>query len=172
MGVIFLNSHRAKSGIIDGKKLPDDYVLASRFFDCGIIDRTHSLEVGFDQQVLDKIPAFSNAKQPSFADICDQTAKSILAEAEATNRKIQLLWSGGIDSTVALAALLKNGEKETLLRRVEVLLSMQSINEYPHFFRQFILHQLPYRVIHPPITKHFAEDKLIVTGEHGDQLYG
>ena len=171
MSVVFLNSHRAKSGLLNGKRLPPAYVLACKFFDCGIIDRTHTLDVGFEQKVLDEIPDRAADADTTFADVCDATARAIIAEATEQNQRIQVLWSGGIDSTVALVALINHLPKEDR-DRLAVVLSMDSINEYPVFFRRFILRELPFRVIQPPITDHFSDTGLIVTGEHGDQLFG
>ena len=171
MSVIFLNSHRAKSGLLNGKRLPPAYVLACKFFDCGIIDRTRTLEVGFEQKVLDEIPNTAANTHETFSDICDATARTIITEATDRGQKIQVLWSGGIDSTAALVALVNN-IAEADRSRLEVVLSMDSINEYPLFFRQFILRELPFKVIQPPITDHFSDTGLIVTGEHGDQLFG
>ena len=171
MSIIFLNSHRGKSGILNGRKLPGPYILACKFFDCGVIDRTHSLDLGFEHKVLDEIPALDKGFDLSFSQICDGVARRIMEEARQKNVKIQVLWSGGIDSTAALIALVKHLPKGEDVR-LEVILSMDSINEYPLFFRKFILKRLPFKVIQPPITNHFAEDALIVTGEHGDQLFG
>ena len=171
MSVIFLNSHRAKSGLLNGKRLPPAYVLACKFFDCGIIDRTHSLDVGFPYEVLDEIPDHTVRADATFAEVCDATAQALIAEATEQDQRLQVLWSGGIDSTAALVALLNHlGEAER--DRLEVVLSMDSINEYPTFFRRFILKQVPFKVIQPPITDHFDDTALIVTGEHGDQLFG
>ncbi|MEM6395842.1 MAG: hypothetical protein AAF741_05810 [Bacteroidota bacterium] len=171
MPIIFLNSHRAKSGSIDGKSLPADYVLAARFFDCGIIDRTHALDLGFEQQVLDEIPEYDANFSLSFREIALQNAKRIWSRAESLNYDIQVLWSGGIDSTVALIALVQTAQPHQL-DRLRILLSMDSINEYPLFFRQHILRELKYQLIQPPVTNHLAANALIVTGEHGDQLFG
>tara|TARA_R110002096_G_scaffold422373_2_gene628817 strand:- start:1385 stop:2464 length:1080 start_codon:yes stop_codon:yes gene_type:complete len=171
MNVIFLNSHRAKSGILNGEILPQPYVLASKFFDCGIIDRTHTLDVGFSQKVVDEIPAIDPGFSLSFADICDLTAKGLIEESQEKGMKIQVLWSGGIDSTVALIALLKNLDPEEY-SRLEVTLSLASIDEYPLFFRRHILNKLSFKLINPPISNHFGNMALIVTGEHGDQLFG
>ncbi|PHI19701.1 hypothetical protein CEQ90_11675 [Lewinellaceae bacterium SD302] len=172
MATIFLNSHRAKSGVLDGQKLPDDYVLLCKFFDCGIIDRTRSLDIGFDAQVLDEIPAFDPGFTATYAEISRRKGDAIMGEAIERNLRVQVLWSGGIDSTVALIALTESRYFAEAKGRVEVLLSMDSINEYPLFFHQFIHGKLNYTFIHPPITNHFADDALIVTGEHGDQLFG
>ncbi len=171
MGVIFLNSHRGKSGLLNGKKLPEPYILACKFFDCGIIDRTQSLDTGFEQKVLDEIPDHRDNAGLSFAEICDTVAKNIVKEAKEMNTKIQVLWSGGIDSTLALIALSKElGDEAPSF--LDITLSMDSINEYPLFFREFILKKLPFKLIQPPIANHFSEKSLIITGEHGDQLFG
>lgn len=170
MSVIFLNSHRAKSGVLNGQRLPEGYILACKFFDCGIIDRTATLDQGFNYEVLDAIPENTGGTL-SFAEICDQVAADIVARARAEDRPIRVLWSGGIDSTVALIALMKALPEEEY-SRLEPLLNMISINEYPLFFRRHILHKLPFRHCLPPITNHFGERELLVTGEHGDQLFG
>ena len=79
--------------------------------------------------------------------------------------------SGGIDSTVALVSLLR-ALPPAEYDRLHVCLSMVSIDEYPDFFRQHILHKLPFELIKPPVTGHFGDRDLVVTGEHGDQLFG
>ena len=171
MGILFINSHRAKSGIVGNVKLPRPYILLCKFFDCGVIDRTHSLDVGFDQVVLDEIPDPTAHTEPlTFDGICDRVVRGILDEAAAKDQKIRVLWSGGIDSTVALAGLLRNPEAGK--HRLEVILSMNSINEYPLFFQQYISGHLPFTVMESPISHYFDADALIVTGEHGDQLFG
>ncbi len=169
MSVLFLNSHRGKSGLLNGQRLPDGYVLACKFFDCGIIDRTKTLDQGFAYSVLDPIPESSSSL--TFAETCAEVARDIVVRARAEDRLIRVLWSGGIDSTVALVALLQALPKAEYYRLVP-LLSMISINEYPLFFRQHILGKLPFQHVLPPITNHFGERELLVTGEHGDQLFG
>lgn len=169
--IIFLNSHRAKSGMVLGQRLSPGYVLASKFFDCGIIDRSHALEVGFDYKVLDEIPALDPDFKMTFAQVCDAVAADLVAEARRESRKLRVLWSGGIDSTVALIALLR-ALPESEWDRLQVRLSMLSINEYPLFFRRHILRRLDFRLVKPPITEQFGGNALIVTGEHGDQLFG
>lgn len=175
MSVLFLNSHRGKSGVMNGEKLPEAYVLACKFFDCGVIDRSGTLDLGFAYKVLDPIPyvdAAAGAKNGfSFAQVCDLVAADIVARARVEERKIRVLWSGGIDSTVALIALLKALPTEEH-QRIQPLLNMISINEYPLFFRQHILGKLPFRQVPAPITQHFGDRQLIITGEHGDQLFG
>jgi hypothetical protein len=169
--VIFLNSHRAKSGTLLGRRLPPGYVLACKFFDCGIIDRSQSLELGFDHRVLDAIPTVPDGPGSSFPETCRAVAEDLVAEARRADRRIRLLWSGGIDSTVALVSLL-GVLPETEYDRLRIILSMVSIDEYPLFFRRYILNKLPFRLVRPPVTNYFGKTDLVVTGEHGDQLFG
>ena len=87
MPILFLNSHRAKSGLINGTKLPPDYIMACKFFDCGIIDRTETIDVGFDQKVLDPSPVFDAAFNDSFSSICAQVGKELVERALQQNKK-------------------------------------------------------------------------------------
>lgn len=173
MSVLFLNSHRGKSGVLNGRKLPEAYILACKFFDCGIMDRTQTLDQGFDYRVLDPIPTTVGPSPVAgdFGAVCDAVAADIVDRARREDRQIRVLWSGGIDSTVALIALMK-ALPETEYGRLVPLLNMISINEYPLFFRQYILHQLPFKHTKPPITNYFGDRQLLITGEHGDQLFG
>ena len=55
---------------------------------------------------------------------------------------------------------------------MEILLSKDSIAEYPTFFRDVIEKKLNYVLFDPPIYDFLDEKKIIVTGEHGDQIFG
>ncbi len=153
------------------KRLRPEYIEACRFFSSPLIDRTGTLESGVDFDVLDLLGNYSESKK-GFADICDERASLIAQKAVDQNRKIQLLWSGGIDSTLALVSLFKELEKREDLGRLEVLLSRESIEEYPTFFNEIIQKNLNYILFKPPIYTYLDTKKIIVTGEHGDQIFG
>ena len=153
------------------KKLRPEYVEACRFFSAPLIDRTATLDAGIEFEVLDPLGDFSKTEK-SFAEICAQRAEFICEKAAAENRKIQILWSGGIDSTLALVSVYKELEKRGKLNALEVLLSKESIAEYPAFFRDVIEPKLKYILFAPPIYDFLDEKKIILTGEHGDQLFG
>lgn len=87
------------------------------------------------------------------------------------NSTIYLMWSGGIDSTGILIAILKNWPEQDL-ERVTILLSRESIEEFPGFYSQFIF---PNFKILNSITSNLEELArmgYIVTGEPADQLLG
>lgn len=108
----------------------------------------------------------------SFEDTCDWRAEDVIAFCELSGQAhINLMWSGGIDSTVALVSLLKTGRRD-ILDRVQIVLSEHSIAEYPWFYHNFI--DGAFAVIDAATTLYdrFYEDSIVVTGEFGDQIFG
>lgn len=168
---IFLNSNAAKKGRVNGKILPEGYVHMAKFFGCGIIDRTKTLETGFNYEVLDPIPS---TVQPagSFSTICDRVGVDLVEEAIARERSLHVLWSGGIDSTVALVALLKCCTKIDRFDLLRIYLSLDSISEYSAFYRKHIQEKLQVVQVAPPLSRFIDPEHLTVTGELGDQLFG
>lgn len=153
------------------KRLRPEYVEACRFFSSPLIDRTNTLVSGVDFEILDALDEFEkNGK--SFGEICVERAVFIARRAIKENKKIQVLWSGGIDSTLALVSLYRELEKREELRRLEILLSQESIEEFTSFFYEIIEPKLKFVLFNPPIYKYLDVDKIIVTGEHGDQIFG
>lgn len=168
--LIFLNSHRAKSGTVAGQALHPDYVLLARFFGAGAIDRTRTLEMGVPYQVLQPIP--SARTQDSFAQICQRVASDLVDLAQREGWPIQVTWSGGIDSTVALLSLRDALEARGDLGRLTVLLTLDSIAEYPWFYENIIMGRLQTAPLPAPLPRALRPDAMTVTGEHGDQLFG
>lgn len=100
----------------------------------------------------------------SFADCCDARAQELLA----TYPRLHIMWSGGIDSTVALVALLKSlpvHERD----RLTVFLSSHSVNENPAFYHAHIAGKL---AVQRTVGKAGLFDEVVLTGELGDQLFG
>ena len=168
--LIFLNSHRAKSGVVDGHELHRDYVLLAKFFGCGPIDRTQTLEIGAPYGVVQPIPG--DRTDASFADVCKAVARDIVEEAAAGDLPIQIAWSGGIDSTVALISIAEALRERGELSRLYVLVSINSMAEYPKFYERHVMDVLQTRPLGGPLPDALREDTITVTGEHGDQLFG
>ncbi|HET9659135.1 MAG TPA: hypothetical protein VFP05_02320 [Thermomicrobiales bacterium] len=169
--LVYLNANQVSSGWVGDYKLGRDYVLACRFLHCGILDRTGTMGSGFPWRTIDPIPAVT-AEMPSFATLCDRRGEEIVAEAMAFDREIRVFWSGGIDSTTALIAVMTAAERQRYRRRVRVLLSMQSVLEHPRFYREFIDGDLLVHAVQAPMSRELDPGALNVTGEHGDQLFG
>jgi hypothetical protein len=169
--LLFLNFNQADSGRIGDDRLLPDYVLACRFLHCSIIDRTSALDPGFAFAVLDPIPDRATGDE-TFAQICDATGEEIVAQAVRESRAINLLWSGGIDSTAALIAVIKAVEARRCPDLLRVRLSMHSATEYPGFFLRFINDRFAVAPVSHPISAGLCACDINVTGEHGDQLFG
>lgn len=151
------------------RKMNPLYYQACLFFQCPLVDRTQTLESGLKLKLLQAIEDWAPIED-SFAAICKQRAKEIVALS--SDRRITVLWSGGIDSTTALIALYRELSVREERDRLHLLLSQESIDEYPAFFEAIIKGKLAYTTIKTTIYEEIDPSDLNVTGEHGDQLFG
>ncbi len=169
--MLFLNYLQTDTGTVGGLDLPRDYVLACRFLHCSIIDRTGTLDQGFAYTALDRIPAPAT-DGATFADLCDAIGAEIVAGAISAGKEIAVLWSGGIDSTTTLIAVMKSADQRGCSDRIRVLLSLDSVQENPGFFLRQIKGQYQLQPVTHPISASLDPSLVNVTGEHGDQLFG
>ena len=169
--LLFLDRHAADSGTVSKNEA---YRSTCRLFHCGLIDRTATLNLGFHVDIVDPLENVLRHAPVSgdFAQICGARAESIVDEAIARDRQIQLLWSGGIDSTVAFIAMHKAATTRNCQSRIQVLCSSDSVAEYRSFFFEHIWNKYEVQAVGFPVSSYLNADSLIVTGEHGDQLFG
>lgn len=135
-------------------------------YGAAILDRTNTVDFGFKYKTLTPIPELV-AYTKTFAQTADEYGILLANKAENDNCKINIMWSGGIDSTTALIALIKTGKVD----RIQVLLSPASIEEYPLFFNNFIKNKLSYSLVPDPKALLNVKD-INITGEIGDQIFG
>ena len=111
------------------------------------------------------LPDFSRKFDMSFAE----TALSRAAEIWkfAVDGKINLLWSGGIDSTVALVALLQTVPTG---QQIVVYCNLNSINENPKLYT--ILLKNKSVVFKNSSVMPVGKPMTLITGELGDQIFG
>jgi hypothetical protein len=101
----------------------------------------------------------------SFADCCDQRAVELLQ----LSGNIYVMWSGGIDSTALLVAILKNWPSNELTR-ITVFCDNNSIKENRNFFRTVINN---FKLL--PSTSNleqYCKLGYVINGEMGDQIFG
>jgi hypothetical protein len=114
-----------------------------------------------------KPPAYDSSFTKTFGDITDAQCQQWLREK--TDRPWLVFWSGGIDSTVIVASILKNAtaaERENIY----VACSRASIYELPRFFYNHV--QPNFKLIPTPDTDKQALDQYhVIDGEFADQLY-
>lgn len=71
-------------------------------------------------------------------DILDERAIELHKIATRDNKKIWIMWSGGIDSTTMLTAFIKNVPSNELKDRYSVVMSANSIAENYYFFKHYV----------------------------------
>lgn len=104
----------------------------------------------------------------SFTEVSDAAARNLMS----ATKPLLIFWSGGIDSTVIVAAILKNFSAEQL-KNVTVACTRISIYENPYFYKNFIVPNVKVvdtdlQSVDPDLLKHYTT----VNGELGDLLYG
>ena len=104
----------------------------------------------------------------SFVDQAYKRAEEL--RIETGNLPVFLMYSGGIDSTSTLVAMMSTWGKD--LDRLHICLSYNSIEEFPEMW-PLINKRFKGRIIHSMIkTERLAERGYVVTGELGDQVFG
>ena len=170
--LVFLNGAMAIREDVLGHTTDPGYRWASGFFGLGLIDRTSSAPSGIPLSIQDPIPMDGRDPGPLDA-LCDARGAAIVAEARERDVAIRLLWSGGIDSTAAAVSLLRALDGET--ERLEIGYTGHSIAEYRAFYRDLKRRGIALRRTSWLVRalRPTADDTaLLVTGEHGDQIFG
>jgi hypothetical protein len=120
-------------------------------------------------QVLDIVPDFSIRRKLDFTEVTDARAIELLARSQLYT-SVLLFYSGGIDSTMILCAILKNWSKSDLAK-VSIVMNQHSIDENKNMFTDYISGQ--FTIINT--DEYFTgckinNDTLYVTGALGDSL--
>ena len=154
-------------------------VLEAFFPGWGLLDRTETLNFGFKYKSLFPIPEMNCNFNKTFEEICLKRAENILNKA--CNKQIKVFWSGGVDSTVALVALLRVAT-EKQRKKICVCFSSQnrrgetgnnSISEYKLFYKNFIKSGVKHNELSSAslIDEEFkSKNSIYITGEIGDQI--
>jgi len=138
-----------------------------------INDRTDTIKLPLATTVLPNciLPKFEILNL-NFEEIANNRARELMDHAVATQRKIAVMWSGGVDSTLIVVSLLKNCTKEEIQNHCVILLSHDSIIENPHFYDKHILSNFKTLLPANSFTHIIGNDNYFyVTGEGNDQLF-
>lgn len=120
---------------------------------------------------LYKIPEFKIIND-SLKDLLDARAIELYHKAKKNNKKIAVMWSGGIDSTAVLTSFLKN-ISNTDKDIITVICDTNSILENIEFYKKFISNNLKcihYRTL--DMTEEFLQSHILVHGDPADCLFG
>lgn len=117
----------------------------------------------------DKLPKLiRNYTENTFKDIC--LARGYEFIQKYTDKKIEVMWSGGLDSTTLLCSLILNNiDRSKLL----VLYTKDSVEEYPLFYQYLRTHG--YSLLHMDNTSYTKilnnPNYYITSGSCGDELF-
>jgi hypothetical protein len=98
----------------------------------------------------------------SFGEICLDVAGKIAAH---TDRSLAVFWSGGIDSTAVLVAMMQTVAAD----RLAVICNQASIDEFPSFYEQKIKDRV--RTLSPTELHQTYSDYFSVSGDGGDTVW-
>ena len=130
-----------ESGFIK-EQFTDDYIKLfdqANFFTMygAIADRTEANQFFIPFVQEPKIPKFKGDFNKSFKQICEERSVELLN----TGKRLNIMWSGGIDSTVILFSLMN---KANDLSQIRVILTTDSIIQSGNMFDLFIKNKLDY----------------------------
>lgn len=132
-----------------------------------LCDRTGHVTTPYNYKVTLPIP--ENGEVGTFEEIAIARAKELLDLSKATNKPCLVLWSGGIDSTTVLTALIIAADGD--YSNIKVCMNAQSIRENPKFYYNYVRGKIeiaPSEIMFDYINK----DHIICSGEGCDQLFG
>jgi hypothetical protein len=108
---------------------------------------------------------------PTNTKTFEEMAVERAEELKKLNGDIYIMYSGGINSTTALVALLISWSKEEL-ERVHILTSISNIKEFPQMWN-LIVEKFKGRINTSYVNiEKICEKGYVITGEHGDQIFG
>lgn len=136
-----------------------------------LIDRTECAKTPFSSHLMNeyKITNYSFLKNNfTLDDICIDTARTFAN----LPKKLYILWSGGIDSTVLIISMLKAGIPK---EKITIACNPDGLKENYNFYRKFILPN--FEVIASEKLMQQAsitgiKDGVILNGDPADALYG
>lgn len=100
-------------------------------------DRSRTSRWGLTTMPQDRFPDLDQSYRYDFAETTDRRSLELAHKVSEHDLPVVVYWSGGIDSTVVLTALIKNWPR-ALRDRIIVLMNHSSIFENPWFYDKII----------------------------------
>jgi len=155
----------------DGGKFAID--LGLRINPNRFIGRVGTWSIPFPQDIMPEyaMPVYDPNFKKTFSEVSDEQALKVKAGIQQ-GKQYAVMFSGGIDSTVIMVALLKNLTQEEL-KSIVVLASQHTIIEHPAFWKTYI--DGKFKVIDSITMKYdalIALGYIPITGDLGDNMFG
>lgn len=135
-----------------------------------VMDRTTTHWPNFQYTNLFPMPALAE-HAPDFI----QTSIARIQELTSHDKQVNVLWSGGIDSTFVMTLMIELGIADRLFaeNRLTIGLNMDSIRENPVFYEKFIKQRYLSCVVQANnLLINPKPNEVIITGEMADNLVG
>jgi len=138
---------------------------------CPIVDRSEKVSFGTSKLITDRpFPDFSVPERRGIGKLMLDRAEYLWQWIENQGRLGIIWWSGGIDSTALLVAMIRTSTPDRM-RLVKVGLNQRSIAEYPSFFDKYVK-KLPFIFVSHNDGQQIDLTSVHITGEIGDQIFG
>jgi len=147
--------------------------LGKRYKPNRFVSRNGEWSLPWKQEIppMFRMPTYDPNFSKSFSDVCDERAGDI-KNMIASGKKFAIMYSGGLDSTLIMSALIKNLTREEL-ENIVVCCNLHSLIENPIFWKKFIKDK--FKLFDSSVIKY---DDLIemgycpITGDEGDAIFG
>ncbi len=163
------------------QKIYDDCSYEGKFFinisrrinPCRLVTRNGDWSIPWKQELIPgfEMPAYDSGFNKTFAEVTDYKASTIKKQINK-GKRFAVMYSGGIDSTVIMAALIKNLTVEEL-KSITVCASAETIIENPVFWQRYI--QDKFTILDSNNHKYddLIEQELTpITADEGDCMFG
>lgn len=119
--------------------------------------------------VIDRMLIPDSSTALSWDDITYKRVKEIESCLNETGSKLIVRYSGGLDSTYIVCALIKYASKD-LLNNTVIMLSTDSVLENPYFYADVIVKNFRHFLNNKEESNHALQDAMYVTGKLGDKI--
>jgi len=143
-------------------------------FGVAFIDRTEIIKTPVRTAIplQLKLPAYDSTFNMSYEECCQARVRKILKKQEELDVPINLLYSGGIDSSLILVSFIKELGMTEAEKRIQIMLHTESIEENPWMWHRILRRSNFKMIASEEMSNNWNKEKLIVGGEFNDQLMG
>jgi hypothetical protein len=127
-------------------------------------DRTRTLPHYLKLGGWEPLPEYDSGYNRTFKDLCFERAHELIRIANG--QRINISWSGGLDSTALLFVLMEIAD----LKQLKVFCNYNSIVESSVIYDRYLKGRIEVDISLPVVSPQFGEG-LIITGYHGDSLF-
>lgn len=143
-------------------------------FNVTFIDRTDNIKLPILTTLPNylKLPVYDPNFSMTYEQCCQLAVQRLLDKQERLDVPIRLLYSGGIDSSLVLASFIKQLGQESAQNRIELVMSMESIEENPWMWNK-IIRRSKFKILNGEAhSGDWDTSRILVGGEFNDQLFG